>query len=70
MSLKTSSAKLNGALKSFRGAWQQARRDWRDAKAADFEKKYVLLMESCVKSALAGMDHMDAVLDRARRDCG
>lgn len=69
MSLKTSSAKLNDALKSFRYAWQQARRDWRDAKAVGFEKQYVQLIESSVKSALSGVDHMDAVLTRARRDC-
>ena len=69
MSLKTSSAKLNDALKRFRYAWQSARRDWRDAQAVAFERKYVMLIESSIKSALSGVDHMDAVLTRARRDC-
>jgi hypothetical protein len=70
MSLKTSSAKLGRAAEGFRHTWQQARTDWQDSQAMAFEKKVVALLESCVKRALAGMDHMDGVLTKARRDCG
>lgn len=70
MSLKTSSAKLGEAAKDFRSAWRQAQTHWRDRRAGEFEARYVALMESCVKTALTGMDHMDGVLARARRDCG
>ena len=69
MSLKTSTARLNRAAKGFRHVWQQARSDWRDARALGFEEKYVMLLESCVRTALTALDHMDAILAHARRDC-
>jgi len=69
MSLKTSSAKLGNAARGFRQAWQRARDDWRDAKARAFEDEVIALFESCVKTALTGMDHMDGILAHARSDC-
>ncbi|MGB2822954.1 MAG: hypothetical protein WBF17_18370 [Phycisphaerae bacterium] len=69
MSLKPSSGKLNRSAKSFRDAWQQARIYWRDQRAQAFEEKYVMWLESCVRTALGGMDHMDRMITEARRDC-
>ena len=70
MSLKTSSAKLGRAARGFRGTWERARADWRDARALAFEQQVMTLFESCLMTALTGMDHMEGVLARARSDCG
>ena len=70
MSLKISTAKLGRAVKDLHGAWQEARSDWRDARATGFEQEYVMPVASCLKTALTGLDHMDGILAQARRDCG
>ncbi len=69
MSLTSSNAKLTRAAKDLRRAWLQARSHWRDARASAFERKYVHLLDACMKTALAGISHMDGMLSQARSDC-
>jgi hypothetical protein len=49
--------------------WQQTRECWMDAKAAEFDERYMLELESLVKSAATGIANLDAVLRKLRSDC-
>lgn len=69
MSLDSSRARLNQAAMSLRHTWQETRLGWRDQRALDFEQRYVVLVESCVRAALSGMARMDELLAQARREC-
>ena len=70
MSLATSRARLQGALKELRAQWDQARTKWDDPMSREFEKRYLAPLEPIVRNTISAMDKMDAILAQARRDCG
>ena len=70
MSLATSRARLQGALKELRAHWDQARTKWDDPMSREFEKRYLAPLEPMVRNTISAMDKMDTILAQARRDCG
>ncbi len=70
MSLATSRARLQGALKELNIRWGEVRLKWNDPVSQDFEKRYVATLEPRVRNTLGAMEKMDAMLAQARRDCG
>jgi hypothetical protein len=70
MSLATSRARLQGALKELRARWDEARARWDDPMSRDFEKRYLDPLEPTVRNTISAMEKMDAILAQARRDCG
>jgi hypothetical protein len=69
MSLVESRGALAKASRDLQSRWQDARVNWADAQADLFEKKYLLPLEDTLRSALAAMDQLNAVLQKIERDC-
>jgi hypothetical protein len=69
MSLATSRARLQGALKDLRARWEQTKAKWDDPMSREFEKRYLAPLEPRVRNTLAAMEKMDSVLVQAKRDC-
>lgn len=60
---------LTKAMKELTLRWQDARNDWRDAVADEFEKKYIESLERDLRNALGAMDHIGVILQRIRHEC-
>ena len=50
--------------------WEQTRRTWKDQKADEFDRAYMKELESSVNRAIHGMEKLDALLTKVRKDCG
>lgn len=62
-------ATLAAALQNLNVAWQEVRGYWRDAKALEFEERYLKDLPSQVNQAAAVLAEIDKVLKKARNDC-
>ena len=60
---------LSKALKTLQLQWQETRMDWRDSQAVEFEKRYLVQIESDLRSAVGAMDHMAVLLSRIKQAC-
>jgi hypothetical protein len=69
VSLATSRARLQGAVKELLVQWEAAKAKWDDPMSREIEKRYLLPLEPRVRNTLAAMEKMEATLARARRDC-
>jgi hypothetical protein len=69
MSTSASGARLAALTKELLNRWQQTRESWMDTKAREFDERYMLELESMVKSATTGIANLDAVLRKVRSDC-
>lgn len=49
--------------------WDDTRQVWQDTKAEEFERTYLIDLESSVNRALYGIEKLDAMLTKIRRDC-
>jgi len=69
MRLGASRGRLSNATKQLFSSWKEARKDWRDAKARQFEEKYLVDLKDSVERSLIVMEELDKVLDQIRKDC-
>ena len=69
MSTSASAARLAALTKELLNRWQQTRECWMDAKAREFEARYMLELESMVKSATTGIANLESVIGKVRSDC-
>ena len=69
MSTSASGARLAALTKELLNRWQQTRECWMDAKAREFDERYMLELESMVKSATTGIANLEIVLRNVRSDC-
>jgi hypothetical protein len=69
MSASASGERLAGLTKELLIRWQQTREHWLDAKAREFEDRYLAELESMVKSAVTGIANVEGVLRKIRSDC-
>lgn len=69
MALYTGRAKLYDGMKTLRAHWDQIQELWKDPVRQDFEENYWKALELQMQSALRGIDRMDQVLTKLRRDC-
>ena len=69
MSTSASGARLAALTKELLNCWQQTRECWMDAKAREFDERYMLELESMVKSATTGIANLESVIRNVRSDC-
>ena len=69
MSTSASGARLAALTRELLNRWQQTRECWRDAKAREFDERYMLELESMVKSATTGIANLERVIRKVRNDC-
>jgi hypothetical protein len=70
MSLASSRNRLSASLKELMARWEQARSQWDDPMSQDFEQQYLALLEPKLRNTLTAMEKLEAVLARARHECG
>ena len=49
--------------------WQQTRDSWRDAKADEFEQKYLAELISDVERSVPALEELDKLISGVRREC-
>src|SRR5262249_37338159 len=70
MSLASSRNRLAAALKELLARWELARTQWDDPMSHECEAQYLQLLEPKLRNTLTAMEKLDAVLARARHECG
>jgi hypothetical protein len=63
-------AGLAAALQNLNVAWQEVSGYWRDAKAIEFEERYLKELPSRATQAGTVMGEIEKVLKKARNECG
>ena len=69
MSTRACASNLNQGLRELAVSWQQTKTSWRDAKAVEFEAKYLERLPAQVASVKTVMEELDALLRKVRNDC-
>jgi len=69
MKTSESGARLAALTKELLNRWQQTRECWMDAKAREFDERYMLELESMVKSATTSIANLEGVIRKVRSDC-
>ena len=69
MSMSASGAQLAALTKELLIRWQQTRECWMDAKAREFDERYMLELESMVRTATTGIASLEGVIRKVRSDC-
>lgn len=61
--------KLAAITKELSYQWQQTKEHWNDAKAEEFEQKYIDELLASVDRAVAVIDELDKLASKIRSDC-
>ena len=69
MSTIESRAKLIQAAKKLIADWEQAQDAWQDDNCRQFDKKYMVPLESSIRTAALAMERMETTLESAQQDC-
>jgi len=62
-------ARLAALTQALVERWRQTRDVWADAKAEEFEGRFMRPLESAADSAVIGIEQLEAVLRKIRSDC-
>jgi hypothetical protein len=69
VSLNAAAVELTNALKTVRLLWEEARAEWDDSVARDFEARWWAPLDAQVRAVVGAMDRVAPVLSRAREEC-
>ena len=69
MSVKSTRGMLTNAVRDLNTRWSQTKNYWNDAKAREFEEKYIKPLPDALNSAASIIEELDQVLSKIRRDC-
>ncbi len=69
MSLNSSRSRLLTLSKQLSIRWNETREHWQDAKAAEFEKRYLDELFNRVNVTAASIETLDQGLAKIHRDC-
>ncbi|MBL9115766.1 MAG: hypothetical protein JNJ83_12225 [Verrucomicrobiaceae bacterium] len=69
MSLKANSAALAQGFKELSLAWDRTRGSWRDAKAMEFQEKYLTDLPELSSKVGVILNELDNLIRKVRTDC-
>ncbi len=69
MSMRASSTRLTSAARELSNRWQETRHYWRDAKADEFERRYLQELLATVERTVGIMEQLDKLLNNIKKDC-
>ena len=69
MSMGGSKARLVGLSKELSLKWEDTKNYWRDAKAQEFENKYLQELFAGVDKTIGVVEKLDELLKRVQKDC-
>jgi hypothetical protein len=67
--MNPTASRISGVTKDLYLQWHQTRDTWRDAKAEEFNQKYLQDLWSTVDKTLGVIEQLDQLLARIRKDC-
>ncbi len=70
MSVTSARRRVQSEYKDLMVAWMQVNEVWRDPVSRAFEDRRLRPLDRRIKSAATAMEHLEAQLATARRDCG
>ncbi len=69
MSLNAEKARLVGITRDLTVRWAETRNSWRDARAQEFEKRYMLELNVRLDRVVNVIEKLDVLLAKVRSDC-
>jgi len=69
MNLSGNRSRLSATTKELLFRWRETKNYWKDAKAEQFERKYLDELAVRVEKTVTIIEKLDEVLTRVRKDC-
>ncbi len=69
MNTSANGKQLVAATKDLVRRWEETKESWQDAKATEFEQKYLFELLAAMERAAPVFDDLDKLLNRIRIDC-
>ena len=69
MNISSSGKLVLSATKELWLRWEETKNYWQDAKADEFERRYLLELQSNVDRALPIFSDLDKLISKVRSDC-
>ena len=69
MSLKANKSRLAGLTKEILLRWADTQEYWRDAKGAEFDRRFMRELFPQVNQATAALEKLDEQLNKIRSEC-
>ena len=69
MSVLANRGRIEGLTKELALQWRQTRDYWRDAKADEFEHKYLEELLASVDKTITVIEELEKIVSRIKRDC-
>ena len=69
MSISSNGKLIMSATKELWLRWEETKNFWKDAKSDEFERRYLLELQSSVDRALPIFADLDKLIDKVRSDC-
>jgi len=69
MSISANGKLLSSLTKELSLKWEDTRQQWQDAKATEFEQKFLEELAAAVERAAPVFDDLDKLISRVRSDC-
>lgn len=69
MSSTANAARLTALTRELLIHWRLTRESWTDAKAIEFEARYLQELESALTAAVTGIEGLESVIRQVEEDC-
>jgi hypothetical protein len=69
MSMSGNKGRLVGLTREISLQWEETKNYWRDAKAAEFERKYMAELSAHVGRTVLVLEQLEELLKKVRSDC-
>ena len=69
LTMHASGSRLEAITKELRLQWQQTKDYWADAKAQEFEQRYLQELFGTVDKTVAAIDQIDKLVTKIRNEC-
>lgn len=67
--MHVSGSRLEAITKELRVQWMQTKDYWTDAKAREFEQRYLQELFASVDKTVGAIEQIDKLISRIRKDC-
>lgn len=67
--MSASGQRVGALTKDLMNRWRLTRESWRDEKANEFEREYLIELQSSVDKSLYVMEQLDKLLAKIRKEC-
>jgi hypothetical protein len=69
MSLNANKGRMQGLTKEILLRWADTKNHWRDARSAEFERRFIQELTPRVNQATAAIDKLEELFKRIRKEC-